>query len=147
MLTAWFIAMVLSALTVAIHYEAMHGVTMWVPRLCQNFRCRVVIAVFCLLVAHVVEIWLFAGGHYAAINWFALGELKGEFSGAIREYVYYSAITYTSVGYGDITPAGEVRIIAGLEGLTGLLMVAWSAAFTAFFLQRRWEDEAAADQD
>ncbi len=100
-----------------------------------------IISVFCLLVAHVVEIWLFAGGYFAAVNWFDVGELTGEFSGAIREYAYSSAITYTTVGYGDVAPIGPVRHIAMIEGLTGLLMVAWSAAFTAFYLQRKWERE------
>ena len=147
MIAAWLLGLFLAVITIAFHYEAILGVIRWVPHLCSHFRCRVVIAVFCLLVAHVAEIWLFAGGHYAAVEWFSLGELKGEFSGAIREYVYFSVITYTTVGYGDITPTGEVRIIAGLESLTGLIMIAWSAAFTAFFLQRQWEKEVPPEQD
>ncbi len=75
------------------------------------------------------------------MEWFSLGELKGEFSGDIRDYAYFSAITYTTVGYGDITPTEELRILAGLESLTGLMMIAWSAAFTVFRLERRWVQE------
>ena len=140
-LIAWLIALVLSMLSIAIHYEVMLGVSRWVPRLTQNKRLGTIIALYFLLMAHVVEIWLFAGGHYAAVEWLALGEFEGAFSSSIRDYSYFSAITYSSVGYGDIVPTGEVRTIAAVEGLLGLLLVAWSAAFTVFYLQRYWAGE------
>ena len=126
MLTAWLMVLALSALCIAIHYEVMLGIIGWVPHLCSHYRCRVVVAVVILFLAHVVEIWLFPGGQYAAINWFGLGEFKGEFTGTIRDYAYFSTITFTSVGYGDIRPQVELKIIVGLEALTVLLMIAWS---------------------
>ena len=46
-----------------------------------------------------------------------------------------------TVGYGDFVPSGEIKIIAGLEALAGLLVIAWSAAITVFCLERRWEKE------
>ncbi len=141
MFAAWFLGLFLSALTIAFHYEVVHVLSVRIGRLGQYQRRRIVLAVLILFLAHVAEIWLFAGGHYAAVEWFSLGELKGEFSGAIREYAYFSVITYTTVGYGDITPTGEVRILAGLESLTGLMMIAWSAAFTVFRLERRWSSD------
>ena len=147
MFAAWFLGLFLSALTIAFHYEVAHVLSVRIERLGQYQRRRIVLAMLILFLAHVVEVWLFAGGYYAAVEWFSLGELKGEFSGAIREYVYFSVITYTTVGYGDITPTGEVRIIAGLESLTGLMMIAWSAAFTVFRLERRWAKETENGQD
>ena len=138
MFAAWFLGLFLSALTIAFHYEVVHVLSVRIERLGQYQRRRIVLAMLILFLANVVEIWLFAGGYYAAVEWFSLGELKGEFSGAIRDYAYFSVITYTTVGYGDITPIGEVRVIAGLESLTGLMMIAWSAAFTVFRLERRW---------
>ncbi len=141
MFAAWFLGLFFSALTIAFHYEVLHVLSVRIERLSQNQRRRIVLAVLILFLAHVVEIWLFAGGHYVAVEWLSLGELKGEFSGAIREYAYFSVITYTTVGYGDITPTGELRAIAGLESLTGLMMIAWSAAFTVFRLERRWSSD------
>ncbi|HVI76884.1 MAG TPA: potassium channel family protein, partial [Candidatus Acidoferrum sp.] len=38
---------------------------------------------------------------------------------------YFSFITLSSVGYGDITPATKVtRMLAAMEGITGMLYVA-----------------------
>jgi hypothetical protein len=45
------------------------------------------------------------------------------------ELLYFSLITLTTVGYGDVLPMqGEVRILAALEGLTGVLYVAITVA-------------------
>lgn len=37
---------------------------------------------------------------------------------------YFSIITFTTIGYGDISPSGNIRIVAGIEGLLGVLMIA-----------------------
>lgn len=42
---------------------------------------------------------------------------------------YFSAVTYATIGYGDIVPPTEWRLLAAMEGLTGLLMCAWSGGF------------------
>jgi len=42
---------------------------------------------------------------------------------------YFSAVTYTTVGYGDLVPPPPWRLLAGVEGLTGILMCGWSTAF------------------
>ena len=70
-----------------------------------------------------------------------LGRLEGTFTGSIRDYVYFSVVSYTSLGYGDIRPTAFVRIIAGFEAVIGLLMMAWSAAFTLHVMQKYWGDK------
>lgn len=147
MLAAWLLGLFFSSVVIGFHYEVMRLLAGRVPRLSRNRRRRTVLAVLMLFMAHVVEIWWFAIAHYAGVEWFDIGRLEGEFSGAIRDYAYYSAITYTTVGYGDILPKGEIRIVAGLEALTGLLTIAWSAAFTVFFLERLWARETKIGED
>ncbi len=46
----------------------------------------------------------------------------------IRDYVYYSAMAFTTVGYADIFPVGPTRFIAAMEALCGLMLVGWSAS-------------------
>ena len=41
-----------------------------------------------------------------------------------------SAVTFTPVGYGDITPGGPIRVLAGTEALLGLMFITWSASFS-----------------
>ena len=52
--------------------------------------------------------------------------------------LYFSLVTYTSLGYGDIAPLGPARLLAGIESLIGLGLIAWSASFTYLEMQRHW---------
>ena len=42
---------------------------------------------------------------------------------------YFSAVTYATIGYGDVVPPPQWRVLASMEGLTGILMCAWSGGF------------------
>jgi hypothetical protein len=45
------------------------------------------------------------------------------------ELLYFSLITLTTIGYGDVVPIqGEVRMLVALEGITGVLYVAITVA-------------------
>ena len=41
---------------------------------------------------------------------------------------YFSAVTYTTTGYGDLVLAPEWRLVGAIEALTGILMCGWSTA-------------------
>jgi hypothetical protein len=43
--------------------------------------------------------------------------------------LYFSAVTYTTTGYGDLVLPAEWRLAGGVEALTGILMCGWSTAF------------------
>jgi hypothetical protein len=43
--------------------------------------------------------------------------------------LYFSAVTYTTTGYGDLVLPGEWRLVGGIEALTGILMCGWSTGF------------------
>jgi hypothetical protein len=45
--------------------------------------------------------------------------------------LYFSAVTYTTVGYGDVVLPEHWRLVGGVEALTGILMCGWSTG--AFF--------------
>ena len=51
---------------------------------------------------------------------------------ANAELLYFSLITLSTIGYGDIVPlGGEARILAALEGVTGVLYIAITVALLA----------------
>ena len=52
--------------------------------------------------------------------------------------IYFSFSTYTSLGYGDIVPVGDARILAGVEAITGLVLIAWTASFTYLEMSMHW---------
>lgn len=43
--------------------------------------------------------------------------------------LYFSAVTYTTTGYGDLVLPAEWRLVGGIEALTGILMCGWSTGF------------------
>jgi voltage-gated potassium channel Kch len=43
--------------------------------------------------------------------------------------LYFSAVTYTTTGYGDLVLPEPWRLVGGVEALTGILMCGWSTGF------------------
>ena len=52
-------------------------------------------------------------------------------------YIYFSAVTLFSVGYGDIAPIGIGRLIAMIEALIGYTIPAAFVARAVFDLERK----------
>lgn len=126
------------AAAVLIHYEVLRRMNEIIPGLQVRNRIRVLFGLVGCLFAHVAEIWLFAAGYYALIAMNGFGTLEGNFQYTLLDCAYFSFTTYTSLGYGDIAPWGDLRFLAGLEALTGLMMITWSASFMFLEMQRFW---------
>ena len=68
---------------------------------------------------------------YLALNALYPGSLQLGSHAADREteLLYFSLITLSTVGYGDVVPvSGEARILAAMEGVTGVLYIAITVA-------------------
>ena len=50
--------------------------------------------------------------------------------------MYFPAVVYSTLGLGDLLPAGALRFMAGTEALNGFLLISWSASFTLLEMQR-----------
>jgi voltage-gated potassium channel Kch len=112
------------ALCVVVHAvgvtRALRWLRSWVRQghtAALTIRLLIVVAVWVLLL-HLVEIAAWA----ALYLW----------SGAIADLasaLYFSAVTYTTTGYGDIVLPQSWRIDGAMEALTGILMCGWSTGF------------------
>lgn len=140
MITTILINGILLVLAVVIHYEMLYRLSKIVPNLSVRYRFRVLYGVFGALVAHVIEVWLFALGYYFWHHSEHHGYLQGNFDGSLMDSAYFSLTTYTTVGYGDIEPIGDIRFLAGLEGLAGLVLITWSASFLFIEMQKFWNN-------
>ena len=56
------------------------------------------------------------------------------------DYVYFSAVVYSTLGFGDVVPSGMLKLFTGVEGLVGFGLITWSAAFTFLQMQRHWSE-------
>ena len=128
------------AVAVLIHYEALYHLSNIIPRMHIRRRFRVVFGVCGAMIAHVAEIWLFAFGFYFLLKSGEFGTLNGEYSNTFLDCVYFSFVSYTSLGLGDIYPTGYLRFLTGLEVLTGLVLITWTASFMFIEMQKFWKD-------
>lgn len=96
--------------------------------------------IFVIFVVHIVEISLFAGAYWLLLVELGIGSLTTKTDPNLFDLLYFSASTYTTVGYGDVVVQGALRILAGTEALMGLVLITWSASFTYSELRRSWGD-------
>ncbi len=139
MLAIFIVNSILITVAVLIHYEALYRLSKLMPTLdILRHRSRILVAVFGILCVHVVEIWLFAFGYYFMSRHEMFGQLAGNFNGSLLDCSYFSFTSYTSLGFGDIHPLGPLRFLAGLEALTGLVLISWTASFLFIEMQKFW---------
>ena len=135
---AFLITVGLIILCVLIHYEALITISWWVEKLPALRRMRMILVILGIMTAHLVEIWVFALG-YLGLSSLNLGALlHGDLSLGILDIVYFSGVTFSTVGYGDVVPQGPARFMSAMEALTGLVLISWSASFTYFEMQHFW---------
>jgi hypothetical protein len=125
---------------VIVHYECLMRLNVLMPRLNIWHRFRMVFGVLGALVAHAIEVWIFALGYYLMNASEHLGQLTGNYDGSFMDSVYFSFTTFTTIGFGDITPIGPLKFLTGLEALTGLVLITWTASFLFIEMQKYWSD-------
>ncbi|MEX3008808.1 ion channel [Hoeflea sp. TYP-13] len=114
------------SLTVVVHTFGLIGVANLMNRVAgrhpiHEFRSKVismVVLVHGLLGVHSVEIWI----------WAAVYELTSAVD-HIGDALYFSAITFSTLGYGDALIDEKWRLLAGMEGLSGFVLIGWSTAY------------------
>jgi len=133
------VGVVLVAITVLIHGAVLSWMLWEIHRpftsagsLLYDWFAFVRVAVICIF-AHLVEI----------VVWALYYVWEGSM-GSLDVAAYFSAVTYATIGYGDITPPHHLRLLASMEGLTGILMCAWSGGFFFAVVTRVWDRRAAA---
>jgi len=92
--------------------SAASGQSFW-----TSLRLFIFLAVWMVLL-HICEIFVWAFTYV--------------WNGAIADLqtaLYFSAVTYTTTGYGDIVLPPGWRLDGGIEALTGILMCGWSTGF------------------
>lgn len=111
---------VLHVILVARGIESLPRVTKVLNRLSEFWRMPTLVGlIFAMVVfSHTLQVWMWA----SAFLW------RDAFSDWSTS-VYFSLVTYTTLGYGDITLGPEHRIFAAFAAVTGLLTFGLSTAF------------------
>lgn len=139
MLNSILIGLLLAMITIAIHAI---GTTAWIGRLqthSKKIQLRGVrpfannLRVLCftamtLLLLHLLE----------AIIWGIAYLLFLDDGGpaTYEEAIYFSTVTFASLGYGDVVIEGPWRMLSAIQAMTGLLAFGWSSALLFVIVQR-----------
>ena len=124
----------LVALCVAIHAAGIASALLWLRRRADSARrlwpwtwLFIRIAGWIILM-HLIEIAVWA-------LFFLWQGAMMDLSSAL----YFSAVTYTTTGYGDLVLTKEWRLVGAVEALTGILMCGWSTGFFFAVVSRMLE--------
>lgn len=133
------VSILLVLICIILHMEVLRRASQLMKRLKIPSRFKIGIGVLGAILGHNFEILLFALAYYLVIPYGDFGSLLGsDTSNLFRECAYFSFTTYTSLGYGDITPEGKIRFLASTEALTGLVLIAWTASFMFMQMRKYW---------
>lgn len=139
MLILIFTAFLLIAVTIIIHG---YGTMTWLRYLVARKTLadgqirpanvlRVLISTAIVLITlHIIEIFVWALAYLLVVP---DGELQ-----TLESAFYFSAVTFTTLGYGDITLSSDWRLLSGLQAIDGILLIGWTTAFLFAVLQRAW---------
>lgn len=138
----WLVAGATLAVIVAcvlLHYEMAITLSRLMEKGAGTQRRRFLVLIFGLLGAHIAEIWLFGLTAWLLLDHPLAGSFVGFQGITFLDHVYLSAVTYTTLGYGDLVPQGPIRFLMGTEALTGFMLITWSASLTFIEMQKHWE--------
>jgi hypothetical protein len=124
---------------VLLHYEGLTLLSRWLAGLHEHqSRRKVLYGIFGVLTLHIMEIWIFGVTMWLSLKVANAGRIAGSEVTGLLDAVYLSAITFTTVGFGDLAPVGPIRFIGGTMALTGFVLITWSASFTFLAMERYW---------
>jgi hypothetical protein len=117
----------------------VHGVlTVIVVRLLRNLRAEqwlmrgfagrsgfVTGIVLLLFVTAIIEAAVWAGAYLR------VGAIEGS-----EAALYFSIVTFTTLGYGDVTLGAEWRLLASFQAAIGIIMFGWTTALLVAVIQR-----------
>jgi hypothetical protein len=83
------------------------------------------LVVLLLIAVHGIEIWAYA------LLYLSIGAVSG-----LEEAIYYSTISYSTVGYHDEHMAPDWKLLGAFESIVGMIMIGWSTAFLFRILGR-----------
>ncbi len=126
------------ALCVLVQYEGLIFAWRRLSRRSAHSRAKVLYGIFSIIVIHVIEIWIFGTILWLLLQWPPTGRLAGPPAADFLECIYLSAVTFSTVGFGDVAPVGDIRFLCGTEALSGFVLLTWSASFTYLEMERFW---------
>jgi hypothetical protein len=86
-----------------------------------------------MFLAVVLEAWLWAMLYLFDPLVTELPDLETAF--------YFSMVTFTTLGYGDVVLTGQWRTLASIQAANGVIIFGWTTALIFYFIQQIYKEE------
>ena len=125
------------ALTVVIHTAGIIGLIVCFKVLSSRIVGKwkyiamtrvLMITIVGIFIVHTVEIWI----------WAVLYRWLGEFE-SLERALYFSTVTFTTLGYGDITLQERWQLLSSFEAANGIILFGVSTAFVFAAIRKLFE--------
>lgn len=141
MLLNIIIGVFITGITISIHG---YGTIFWIKFLIKKYKITQNTSLNKRTVWMLIytAIFLLALNFFEAIIWgFTFYILPGitEFE-SLEKAIYFSLVTFTTLGYGEITISSNNRILSGIEAMNGVLLLGWTTAMMFSILQFTLKD-------
>jgi len=121
------IALVIFILCGVLHYVCLISAMRKLKGRSFGGAIRMSVTLLVCGLAHISEAGVYALG-YMLGEALGFGSFLGQANMTSMDVFYFSLVSYTSLGLGDIYPVGHLRFLAGIEALNGFLLISCSAA-------------------
>ena len=134
------IGLIMIAITVAIQ---AYGTTYWLEFLAdklfslpdKKFHKKtgkaLILTAFFLLLINILQASLWA------MMYFFVPEITG--FETFEKALYFSLVTFTTLGYGDMTIGTSHRLLSGIEAINGILLIGWSTTLMFSMMNQIWQ--------
>lgn len=143
MILAAAVCLTLLIAVIVVHYEALRLLSGVLPVVRIAPRAKLILVLVSAFFSHALQILLYALAYVWLVNVLGIGAFKGLTELTLLDSLYFSAETFTSLGFGDIVPSGPLQLLVGSEALIGLLLIGWSASYTFVTMERFWAEKPA----
>ncbi|MCB9964135.1 MAG: two pore domain potassium channel family protein [Rhodospirillales bacterium] len=141
MLIQFFLGAILIGLTVLVHAVALDFLMKTLEKKSLMLRRHfyrywktmvITVTVMGVFAANIIEIWLWA---------FAYWGLQADGIDDLETALYFSTVTFTTVGYGDVYLLKDWRLLGSFESANGMLLFGWSAAFIFDIVSKLYKED------
>ncbi|WP_035485780.1 potassium channel family protein [Geminicoccus roseus] len=138
MIVAILVTILLVVTTTLVLYETLRFTSNHLTELPLPPRARILGVVLAAFVGHTISVWIYAVAYWLLVVHWPIGSIAGLPVQDFQDCLYFSVVTYTTLGFGDQVPVSHLRLIAGVEALNGLVLIGWSVSFTYLVMERYW---------
>ncbi|WP_193164761.1 potassium channel family protein [Microbulbifer hainanensis] len=138
MLVTFIIALLMTVLTTAIHALGMILALRWGRHLQQLHPAHPKLVVAKPMLVSAVVLLMFVSSVVEVLAWAVAYCAFGAFN-ALEPAMYFSMVTFTTLGYGDIVLGEPWRLLSAFQSAIGIIMFGWTTAVVIAVVQRVYQ--------